>query len=474
MVANIYLGLHKAKLTLLDLEASRLDVRTLRDEAARELQRMQQRQQAQDIGDGTFGHAPRTEIMELDQMVEGLVFISDGSRVAQRDRPHIALPLPEFRLQSRASETRVGKKLVPTADLWIQDPGRVTTHTVTYRPGHPEFTTDPEGAPALNLWRQRHRPASSVSVEPFLRHVEYLVPDAKERERFIDWLAHAEQCPGVLPHTHYLMVTPQTGIGRNWLASLLARVWTGAVRLGFNLVGAMQSGFNGALSRRLFVIVDELKAADTGYGAANHGQQLKAMLTTEHRPINPKFGRQHVEFNCARWLMLSQHYDALPLERNDRRVIVITNPTERRPPDYYAGLYALLDDPKFIDAVGNWLGARDIKGFNPSAPAPMTESKGKAIAACISDLERALIELRDGSGASVMTATKIGEFLMDCGIKTPAGRALSAAYAAAGLVPCDKLVTLHGKRHRVVALRDVEKLKAASTHDLVELLRDPA
>ncbi len=432
--------------------------------------RERQRKQAQDIGDGIGAHPPLTEVMSLHDMLAQLVFVSDGSRVARRDRPHVALPLNEFKLHTRASETRVGKKHVPTADLWVQDPGRITTHTITFRPGHPEFTTDPEGAGALNLWRERQRPAAAASVDPFLDHVAYLVPDEGERERFLDWLAHVEQFPGVLPHTHYLMVASQTGIGRNWLASLLARVWAGATRLGFDLVGAMQSGFNGALSRRLLVIVDELKAADTGYGAANHAQQLKTMLTTEHRGINPKFGRQHVEFNCARWLMLSQHYDALPLERADRRVIVITNPTERRPADYYARAYARLDDADFVQAVGHWLATRDIRTFNPSEPAPLTASKAKAIDACIGDIERALINLRDGTDALVMTSAQINEFLQDNGLRAPAGRAMSAAYTAAGLVPCDRLVTLHGKKHRVVALRDAEKLKGAPAYTLLDLL----
>lgn len=437
-----------------------------------ERRRERQRKQAQDIGDGIDGQAPLTEIMDLHQMLQRLVFVGDGSRVAQRDRPHIALPLSEFKLQTRASETRVGRKLVPTADLWVADPMRISAHTITFRPGHPEFTVDPEGAPALNLWSQRVRPANTASVAPLLEHVAYLVPDEDERGRFLDWLAHIEQFPGVLPHTHYLMVAQQTGIGRNWLASLLARVWTGSTRLGFDLVGAMQSGFNGALSRRLLVIVDELKAADTGYGAANHAQQLKAMLTTEHRAINPKFGRQHIEFNCARWLMLSQHYDALPLERADRRVLVVTNPGERRTADYYARLYQLLDDAPFIQAVGYWLAQRDIAGFNPSEPAPLTASKKMAIDACIGDLERALIDLRNGTDALVLRSTQIIEYLQDCGLRPPAGRAMGAAYAAAGLVPCDCLVRLHGKRHRVVALRDTERLKSAPAQVLLDLM-DP-
>lgn len=433
--------------------------------------REEQRRRAQEIGDGTADAPPLAELMTLDEMVGHLVFISDGSRVARRDRPHISLALPEFKLHTRASETQVGKKMVPTADVWVQDPGRITAHTLTFRPGHPEFTTDPEGAPALNLWRPRERPPSAASAQPFLDHVAYLVPDQAERERFLDWLAHTEQFPGVLPHTHYLMVTPQTGIGRNWLASVLARVWAGATRLGFDLIGAMQSGFNGPLSRRLLVIVDELKAADTGYGAAQHAQQLKAMLTTEHRTINPKFGRMHIEFNCARWLMLSQHYDALPLERADRRVIVITNPTERKSVEYYRHLYSLLDDADFISAVAQWLAQRDIRNFNPSEPAPLTESKQKAVEASMTDAERALIELREGTDALVMLSEQITRYLQACGIRPPEGRAMSAAYSSAGLVACKKLVTIEGEKKRVVALRRGDELKDAPAPQLLDLLR---
>lgn len=433
--------------------------------------RQRQRKKAQDIGDGKVSGVPLTAVMRLDDMLEQLVFVSDGSRVALRERPHIALPLPEFRVHSKASGTKVGDKFVPTADLWIRDPMRITTHTLTFRPGHAEFTADPEGAPALNLWRERPRPQSSASVDPFLHHVAYLVPDGGERERFLDWLAHAEQFPGVLPHTHYLMVAHQTGIGRNWLASVLARVWAGATRLGFDLVGTMQSGFNGALSRRILVIVDELKAADTGYGSANHAQQLKAMLTTEHRSINPKFGRQHVEFNCARWLMLSQHYDALPLERSDRRVIVITNPTERRTPDYYSRLYGLLDDGAFVDAVAQWLGERDIARFNPSEPAPMSASKVKAIDASAGDIERALIDLRDGSDAVLLKAVTVTEYLADCGIARPHSRVMAAAYAAAGFVVCKRLAFINGKRCRVIALRNTSEWRDAPAIELQRHLR---
>jgi uncharacterized protein DUF5906 len=430
--------------------------------------RSEQRKRAQAIGDGV--EVPMPELMTLQEMRERLVFISDGSRVALRGSPHTVLPFGEFRKHAGASKTPQGKRLVLTADVWVEDDARITVHTVTFRPGGAEFDINPDGVKSLNLWVPRVRPASDADVAPFLEHINYLVPDVCERAPFLDWLAHLEQRPEELPHTHYLMITPQTGIGRNWLASLLARVFPGECRLGFDLAGMLNSGFNGPLSRRTLVIVDELKAADSGYSAANHAQQLKAMLTTEVRTINPKFGRVHHEHNVARFLMFSQHDDALPLEKYDRRVIVIDNPTQRRSPTYYADLYAKLDDADFVAGVAQYLARRDISGFNPSKPAPLTETKQRAIRATMSDVEQVLAALRDGTSRSVMKAGEITEFLIDHGVARPNGRAMSSAYRAVGFVTCERLASVHGKQHRVVALRDVELYRGMSSADLARCL----
>ena len=81
------------------------------------------------------------------------------------------------------------------------------------------------------------------------------------------------------------------------------------------------------------------------------GERLKSLITETVRHINIKYGTQSVEKNCCRWWMLSNHHDALPFDNTDRRVIVIANPTERKPTTYYERMFALLDDPKFITSI---------------------------------------------------------------------------------------------------------------------------
>lgn len=89
------------------------------------------------------------------------------------------------------------------------------------------------GNRAFNTWRPFSAPVVPIDwqrrVEPFLQHVAYLVPIEAERVRFLQWLAHIVQRPWELPHTCYLIVAENTGIGRNTLASITVRVLRGRV-----------------------------------------------------------------------------------------------------------------------------------------------------------------------------------------------------------------------------------------------------
>ena len=49
--------------------------------------------------------------------------------------------------------------------------------------------------------------------------------------------------------------------------------------------------------------------------------------------------------------MFSNHRDALPFDNEDRRIIVIDNPIERKGAEYYEDLFRLLDDDAFIGSV---------------------------------------------------------------------------------------------------------------------------
>jgi hypothetical protein len=343
----------------------------------------------------------------------------------------------------------------------LQDLSRITVDGITFAPGTGLFCNNPESILSLNTWRPAARNAPAdwpERVLPFLEHVAYLVPEDDERSHFLDWLAHIAQRPGVLPHHHWLMVARNFGLGRNWLAGALARVFAGHVALDFDLVHALDSGFNGRLSEKLLAIVDEIDEG-SGEGRWRHSNMLRTMLTAETRLVNPKYGRQKVEFNCCRFLIFSNHETALPLTEDDRRINVVTNPAEPRDPDYYKRLYALLADRDFIHAVHEFLMDRDISDYNPGAHARLNDAKQQIVMATQSDATHAARTVVRLYPSDIAASSDLQLLIFDHIPENPAdlakqANALKYALLDAGAGKYPRRVRVDGPQERVWILRN--------------------
>ncbi|EHP42311.1 hypothetical protein OR16_15319 [Cupriavidus basilensis OR16] len=337
-------------------------------------------------------HDTEPPSLSIDDMLNDCVWIASGSQVGRISNPKWVLPFSEFCDLTASCASKVEgddgrRRRVLHAVTWKQHAERKTVMTRTFYAGAPAICADPDGATALNSWRPIERRKAARDVTPFLEQVEYLIGDDTERGAFLDWLAHIEQRPGVLPHYGWLHIAKNTGTGRNWLASVLARLWRGYVAPNVDLPALLESQFNGALAGRVLAMVDEVQEGG-GENQFRHANRLKSIVNAEERSINPKFGRQFKEHNSCRWLVFSNHDNALPLNDTDRRWRVVRHDAAPRSPEVYARLYALLDDGEFINAVGVWLRDRDISAFNPGERPPMSDAKRAAVDASKSLMHR--------------------------------------------------------------------------------------
>jgi hypothetical protein len=436
------------------------------------------RQRAARIGREGDHILPTQRVMTGTEMLEELVFIADGSRVSFASEPRFVLPLPEFKQFTAGSVEPVqlpdGRTIKKhRLGLWVEHPERKTVKTQTFAPGRDAVCISPRNEQAQNLWvpKVRNVPDNWQELaQPFFDHVAYLLPIEQERERFLDWVAHIEQAPGVLPSTHYLLVTAQTGIGRNWLAYALARTFAGHTALGFDLSATLRSGFNGELSQTLLAVVDELHEGGPSAASKPQAEKLKSLLTESTRLINPKYGRQHVEFNACRFLMFSNHEAALPLTENDRRVVVVQNPSERKPGDYYKRLYALLDHADLGDALAEAFRRRDLSRFNPGEIAPMNEAKRRTIRAGRSEIEQAVRDLAAEWPSDCITSSR-----MSREVSGALGGHISStqgAGVAAGLTKYRSRVKVAGVAQHIWILRDQSEWANAMPADVAaETLR---
>lgn len=370
---------------------------------------------------------PLPKLMTLEQMRADLVHIGDGSQVVHRISKTIRSK-EDAASEYAASVTDIdtGKidqdgnpvtKQRQTLELWRRDINRISVDVTTWEPGEPEICKAPDADQrAYNLWTQPRlmpRPTNwQEGAKPFVDHVAYLVPVEAERVRFLQWLGHIIQKPGILPHTCYLMIATTKGIGRGTLASILARTLRGYVAANADVGMLLNKSFNGRLSKKLLATVDEIRE---GNGAQRYEQQenFKSAVVEEYRHVNPKYGRQRIEKNCCRWLLFSNHLDALPFDNSDRRVIVIENPTTPATPAWFEYLHGIINNPAFIASVQHYLATLDISTFKPGERAPMNAVKAKAVASMESIADRAARQFAAAWPDDLATIADLREFLGD-------------------------------------------------------------
>jgi primase-polymerase (primpol)-like protein len=443
--------------------------------------RREQIEEATRIGEGSQEHLP-AEVITLEQMLERYLYIEDGDRVQDLKHPRLVVPFDQFVKSHRSSKTvqdvegelnRDGTqktKSYESARLW-EHGARSQVKTVTFRPGHLARTVDPDGNPASNTWRPIERSAPTVGDPSlFLNHVNWLF--GADAPRFLDWLAHIEQNPGVVPHTAWLHVSLTQGKGRNWLANVLCRVWEGYVANNFNLSRMLKTGFDGRLSKKTLVIVDEIHEGGSN-ARWDSSESLKQLITADTREINPKYGFTVMEWSAARWLMFSNHVSAIPLDDKDRRFEVVKHSEGRMPDEYYERLWAVVKDPGFIASVAWMLHTRDISGFKPGAHAQMSEAKREMIGASRSEVDDIISDLIETHPADLITNNALGSILNS----QPFGGQLNAhqryALDRAGTLSYGKTIKVTGKVVRVRILRNHERWKLATPPEVqAELIKE--
>lgn len=379
-------------------EQRKLALKKVRELLAVKLRDQDSMKETKGIGRGE-DYRPITELLTPESALDKLAYITNGDCVVHLENDRKPMPLKSARnnyaasiyTESRTTSNGITEKSMPVLDIWLRHPARLTYECTGFHPGQGREVRSPDGLRAVNLWKPIHRfgEVNQSILKAFIEHIRWLFGD--RADDFLDWLAHIEQFPGVLPHSAWLHIAIETGLGRNWLAGVLARVWLGYTAPGVNLIQMLKDGFTDDLSQRLLAQVDEIR--EGGREKWEHSEELKSLLNCEFRTINRKAIPAYREHNFCRWLLFSNHLDAVPLQDNDRRVEVVICNENPKDEGYYIHLYGLTNNPDFINSVGLYLRQRDITGFNPGAKAKKTTARATVLNSLKSDDHKAIEHL---------------------------------------------------------------------------------
>lgn len=189
----------------------------------------------------------------------------------------------------------------------------------------------------------------------------------------LSWLAYPLQNPGAKMQTALLFFGEKQGTGKSLF-------FEGIIKPIYGSHGAtggqhqLEAQYTHWRSQKLFVLFEEILSRQDKY---SHFGLIKHMITGRDMPISQKFKDDRTEANHMNVVMLSNEFQAVPIEPEDRRFMVVEarNPLD---PSLLQQIQAALTDG-LSEAFYAFLLDYPLDGFNPHTKPLMTASKERMI-----------------------------------------------------------------------------------------------
>jgi|TARA_B100000959_G_scaffold145571_1_gene152871 hypothetical protein len=235
-----------------------------------------------------------------------------------------------------------------------------------YLPGR-DRTFEEKGISYFNLWQPGDLTREDGDVSPFLEHAAYILPDDRERNILLDYLAFNVQRPGDKVQWAILLQGNQ-GTGKSFFGSVMRQL-LGAHNVSLPSNEQLHEIYTGWQKSCSLVVIEEMMAV----GRLDLMNKLKPMITQDIAMIREMYREAFEQPNVFNFLMFTNHEDAILVDEDDRRYCILYSPAEKRDTEYYRELWGWLRE--HAGRLLGWTLNRDLNKFDPMCRAPMTNAK---------------------------------------------------------------------------------------------------
>ena len=252
-----------------------------------------------------------------------------------------------------------------------------------------------------NRWRDARPQAVPGNIQPWISHLEHMIPDQREREHVLNVMAFKVQHPN-RKINHAVLHGGNPGSGKDTLWAPFFWAVGGDSLKNVSLVRneEITSQWGYALETEVLVI-NELRQSEAKDRRALENT-LKPLIAAppEFLSVNRKGLAPYDLVNRLQVIAFSNERVAINLPSDDRRWFVIWSDAPRMTDADGAVMWAWLNSGG-KSAVAAWLHQRDVSAFNPGGTPFMTEAKAIMVEAGMSGAESFLVDLM---------RSRIGEF----------------------------------------------------------------
>lgn len=278
-------------------------------------------------------------------------------------------------------------------DIALGRDGVLRVTSLDFDPSQPQVF-ERDGTTLYNVWTGLNVRATAGDVSVWLRHVEMLVPDPRERDHLLDWMAFTLQRPAEKIN-HGVVLNGLPGIGKDTLLAPLVHA-LGKYAKNVQAAGLLEQFNPWLLNAKLLVI------QEPNYGRGRDAEKVHNKLLNmlaappETLSCNQKGIAQVDIRNIIAVVLLSNAKNPVRIPIGDRRYFVITSPLHLQEPEqwepYFEGMWAWMLDGGF-EFIAHFLMTRNVSRFKAKGHAPMTAAKHRIMMSTMPLLDRLLIEM---------------------------------------------------------------------------------
>lgn len=291
--------------------------------------------------------------------------------------------------------------------FWYANPERLTIDDVRMRPDRAfPIYLDEAGNIVKNTYRKpRHVGADKGELATFSAFIAHLLPDQREREYFMRWLAFKHRNPHVPGVSIVFVAHDDTngeavyGTGRGTLFKIIEKLFGERYvsHQSFDVLSgsSSQSAYDDWLAESVIVTVDEARIDPNGARFGNRQatyERLKEIIdpSVRTRTLQIKGKQRFTAKVFASLLIATNHPDALMIPDGDRRFSILSNGAAL-PFDHPIHDWMLYGDN--IAALARHLDTMDLGTYRSDQPLD-TDAKRHMASMSANDLDRAFADAR--------------------------------------------------------------------------------
>jgi hypothetical protein len=277
---------------------------------------------------------------------------------------------------------------------------QVKAETTAFRPDRPEFMPwVQDGETCVNTYRKVEVPQVEGDPTLFLDHLAKLLPNERDRQILLGYLAGVVQYPGV-KFQWCPLIQGVDGNGKTLLTKCVTRA-VGEKYCNEAKASELSEKFNSWVVGMICISVEDVY---TPSDKTEVFETLKPMITNRRQPIRDMGVAMKTRDVCANFILNSNHKDAIRKTKNDRRVCNLYTAQQCEEDlardgmteEYFARLYGWLDNENGHAIVSHFLHNYKIPVEFGLASllsrSPKTTSTDEAVALSLGPIEQEVVE----------------------------------------------------------------------------------